>query len=447
MYHYHFVGILGYGMKALASIYLEKGATITGTDASYDRDKQPFQKNILIMNEMSDSSAYCDVLVYSTAIKSNHPDILNAKKNNIKCIHRSELIQRLFEEHQYNIAVTGTHGKTTTSAIMAFIFKYAGLCPTFVIGGEPEEINQSEFGDSKHLIVESDESDGSCLNTYPNHILITNFESDHLEMHDNDFNILKNTLVTFLKRAEVVFAHYDDPGVQDLLNSVHSQVVTYGFDSKSDYSIVDIQTDHHGMCIHIKEKKNQADYFIPTRLHGRHNALNLVGALSVGSYFNIDMNIMIEALSKFSGVKRRLQTLGKTDINSCSITIVDDYAHHPTEIKATIDTMMTRHNDLIFVCQPHRAARVYNYFDDYVTALQSAPRLILLNTYEPGLSQDCENPSQQLFEALIEEHNEVSYCSLEDCLTNLQRMIDKPLTVVFMGAGDITKIAHHMAKQ
>jgi len=446
MDHYHFVGILGYGMKALASIYLEKGVTVTGTDASYDDKNHPFKQHTLIMKDASDSAKHCDILIYSTAIKSDHPDIINAKKNNIQCIHRSELIQKLFDEHQYNIAVTGTHGKTTTSAIMAYIFKFAGLNPTFVIGGEPEEINQSEFGDSKYLIVESDESDGSCLNTYPSHILITNFESDHLEMHDNDFNVLKSTLLTFSKRAQVIFAHYDDIGVQTLLQNISGQIVTYGFDPKNDYQILDIQRHHDGMSIYFKQKQHQIDYVIHTPLHGKHNALNLVGAFSVGAYFNIDTNVMIESLSKFNGVKRRLQTLGDTQINHHQVTVIDDYAHHPTEIQATIDTMMSRDDDLIFICQPHRAARVQNYFDDYVRVLQSIPRLILLDTYEPGLHQDAINPSKKLFDSLVKKNNTVIYCSLNECIEVLESCIDKPLTAVFMGAGDITKIAHRMVK-
>ncbi|MAJ82054.1 MAG: hypothetical protein CMF41_03975 [Legionellales bacterium] len=441
MKHYHFVGILGCGMRALVEILLQRGEKVTGTDSN-NASNASFSKPIEISTDRSEHSKKCNYLIFSTAISQDHPDLQIAKRNHIPCLHRSELIQKIIEEHTLNIAITGTHGKTTTSALVSFIFEQCDQKPTYAIGGSPTRFPQSQYSnDQTYFIFESDESDGSFLNTYPSHILINNFESDHLEMHDDNFEQLQQTLIEYSQRAEIVFVCSDDSKAYAIAKKSKS-VITYGF-NPSDYQIISIQKNDKGMSLEGLYSKTNEKFKIKTSLHGDYNATNIFGAVSIAHHFGISFKQIATAIPNFEGVKRRMEKIGVTTINNYPVTVYDDYAHHPTEISAISKMVDDRFENTILICQPHRNSRVKHHFNAYVESLSKIKNLILLTTYEPSSNQN-EDYSKALFDTVSKTHDSIIYADESSIKQSLHKIINAPSVAVFIGAGSISQFAHNI---
>lgn len=292
--------------------------------------------------------------------------------------------------YRYGIAVSGTHGKTTTTSMITDVFERAGFMPTFVIGGQLNSAGiNARLGKGKYLIAEADESDASFLCLHPMIAVVTNIDKDHLGTYGNDFNRLKSGFLEFLGKLPFygsVVACIDDPIVRDLLPLFKRRTVTYGLNEKADFRATNIQMSGLHWTFSVERRYGGPDLKVELSMPGKHNVLNSLAAIAVASEENIDDAQIISSLRHFSGVERRFQITSGCELDGKNLTIIDDYGHHPTEIIAVIDTIrdVWPGSRLIMVYQPHRYTRTAQLFNEFVSVLSSVDGLILLNVYPAG---------------------------------------------------------------
>lgn len=448
--HVHFIGIGGYGMSAIARVMLEMGYTVTGSDvASQELTEKLAAKGAKIyIGHTAEQVHGADMVVYSTALPKDNVERVEAHEQGIPVLHRSQMLARLLNERK-GVAVAGAHGKTTTSSMIALVMEECGTDPTYIIGGEIMNVGtNAKAGKGDYVVAEADESDGSFLHYYPALSVVTNIEADHLENYGGDFGQLKEAYVQFLNQTRedgkaVVYG--DDEIVRELLPRVGASVITYGLEPGSDYTASDIQLGDRKVAFtvnHAGEELGRIELSVP----GKHNVCNALATVIVCLHAGIPFEEIAAALSHFNGAKRRFQVLGEAN----DILVIDDYAHHPTEIQATISASKATGKRIIAVFQPQRYTRTFFLLDAFSRAFADADEVIITDIYSPAGEKQIEGVSSSKLVELIKENSNAKarYIPTKDeVLSELSQLVQPGDLVLTMGAGDIYKVGYALAKQ
>jgi len=450
----HFIGIGGSGMSGIAEVLINLGYEVSGSDiassAIIDRLRS---KGAKIALDHKESNIYLiDMVVLSSAISEENIELKAAKERSIPILARAEMLSSLMNMKR-GIAIAGTHGKTTTTSLLASIFTEAGLDPTFINGGVVNSFaSNAKLGNGKYLIAEADESDKSFLMLQPSMAVITNIEADHLINYNNDFNNLKNAFLQFVKKLPfngLLVACGDDLEIKSMLSVFARPKVTYGFDESNDYVLKDYLANGFKCSFRILNGEESLE--IELNLLGKHNALNAAAAAVISLEEGVERSAIQRALKEFSGIDRRMQVRGEIFINNSTLTLIDDYGHHPTEINSTIQSIRDSHpsSKLTMVFQPHRYTRTKDLFNEFIEVLSTVDKLILLNVYPAGeeeikgfTSKDIFNQlsTLQISSSLALNDNEV-LDSLMNCTPE-----DRGL-LLMQGAGDISNISNLVFKK
>ncbi|MCA9511125.1 MAG: UDP-N-acetylmuramate--L-alanine ligase, partial [Myxococcales bacterium] len=382
----HFVGIGGIGMCGIAELLHAEGVAVRGSDLQ-EGPTVARLRSLGIEVAIGHDAAHvgdADVLVYSSAVRASNPELVEAKRRGIPAIRRAEMLAELMRMKQ-GIAIAGTHGKTTTTSLVAHVLSAAGLDPTAIVGGR---VRGASFGATTRrgagawLVAEADESDGSFLRLAPVVAVVTNVEPEHLD-HWGDERALRDAFADFANRVPfwgAAIVCLDDPGVRALLPRLERRVTTYGTDPRAHWVASDVRADGYGVRFRVaRAGAPQGEAFAP--LVGAHNALNALAAIAVADELEVPFAKAAEALTGFGGVERRFEIKGAAR----GITVVDDYGHHPTEVRATLAAARGVHaGRIVTVFQPHRYSRTRDLFDDFARAFDDADVLVLTAVYGAG---------------------------------------------------------------
>ncbi|KEO77803.1 UDP-N-acetylmuramate--alanine ligase [Paenibacillus polymyxa] len=447
--HVHFIGIGGYGMSAIARVMLEMGYTVTGSDvASQELTEKLAAKGAKIyIGHTPEHIAGADIVVYSTALSRDNVERVAAEELNIPTLHRSQMLARLLNERK-GIAVAGAHGKTTTSSMIALVMERCNVDPTYIIGGEITNLGtNAKAGKSEFVVAEADESDGSFLQYHPWQGIVTNIEADHLENYDGDFNRLKSAYVQFLSQirpdgAAIVCA--DDQNIREMLPQLQTRVITYGVQYEADYMATDIQLGDRRLSFTMN-RKGTALGTIELSVPGKHNMYNAMATVISCLEAGIPFDQIAATIVEFHGAKRRFQVLGESN----DILIIDDYAHHPTEIEATISAARATGKRIIAVFQPQRYSRTFFLLDAFSRAFSEANEVIITDIYSPAGEKQIEGVhSSKLVDLIVQNSNAnaIYLPTKEAVIEELKDRLQPGDLVLTMGAGDIWKAGDALAR-
>lgn len=443
--HVHFIGIGGYGMSAIARVLLEMGYRVSGSDEVRQEltEKLAARGALVYIGHQAEHVRGADLVVYSSALPKDNVEIVAAEKLNIPIIHRAQMLARLLNARR-GVAVAGAHGKTTTSSMIALIMEAGGLDPTYIIGGEIMNVgSNAKAGKGEFVVAEADESDGSFLQYNPQYAVVTNIEADHLENYDGKFENLKNAYVQFLSQVKPggkAILCMDDPYVQELMPGLSCEILTYGIHTNATFRAKNIELGDRRVRFEV-EREGAALGSIELSVPGIHNVYNALAALIVGLEGGLSFERIAASLAKFRGAKRRFQVVGEYD----DILVIDDYAHHPTEIEATISAAKSTGKRIIAVFQPQRYTRTYFLLEQFSRAFGEADEVILTDIFSPAGEKRIEGVSSARLADMIAKNSNpnVRYIPDKDeVLTYLTEHVKSGDLVLTMGAGDIYKTAH-----
>ena len=449
----HFVGIGGAGMGGIAEVLLNEGYQISGSDIGENQVVKRLTglgATIKIGHDSKNIEG-ASVIVVSTAIDQNNPEIISAKALRIPIVRRAEMLAELMR-FRHGIAIAGTHGKTTTTSLIASIFAQGQLDPTFVIGGLLNSAGtNARLGSSRYLVAEADESDASFLHLQPMVSVITNIDADHMETYQGDFEKLKDTYIEFLHNLPfygLAVVCIDNPVVRELLPRISRQVITYGFSEDADIRAVNYQQDA-GVSHFTVEVDGQPPLDMSVNLPGQHNVLNALAGVAVAKDEGINDEDICQALTEFAGIGRRFEQLANLETPAGDMVLVDDYGHHPSEVKATILAMRTGWPDkrLVMVFQPHRYSRTRDLYEDFVEVLSEVDSLFLLDVYAAGEAPIATADSKSLARSIRQRGQvEPVYVSDVNVLPDLlaAQLQDNDM-VITQGAGNIGSIARDLS--
>lgn len=445
----HFVGIGGYGMSALAKILIQLDYQVSGSDLKESNITKKLEEMgaQLFFEHNFENALGADLVVYSTAIPLTNPEILAAREKSIPLWHRSELLAYLINS-RYGIAIAGTHGKTTTTAMLSLVLEKGGLDPTAVIGGELSDFDgNARLGKSEYLVAEACESDHSFLRYKPTLAVITNVEADHLEHYGGSFERIIETYEMFLKNVKeggTAIICGDDSYLKELKGNCTHRCITYGLDNHSDYQVKDIVYNGEGSSFTVYFE-NERIGELELRVPGEHNIYNALATVAAARELGMDFAEIKKIMKNFLGAKRRYQILGEVN----GITVVDDYAHHPTEIRATLKAAkLPGDRRVIAVFQPHRYSRTYYLFEDFVTCFRDADVTILTPIYSAG-EEPMEGVSSEILAQKIRDQENMEVLLLDSVEAEkylLQHSLPGDL-IITMGAGDIWKTAYNLVEK
>lgn len=454
----HFVGIGGAGMGGIAEVLANEGYQISGSDLAPNAVTQQLTElgAQIYFNHRPENISDASVVVVSSAIAADNPEIVAAKEARIPVIQRAEMLAELMR-FRHGIAIAGTHGKTTTTAMVASIYAEAGLDPTFVNGGLVKAAGvHARLGWSRYLIAEADESDASFLHLQPMVAIITNIEADHMDTYQGDFENLKQTFINFLHNLPFygrAVMCIDDPVIRELLPRVGRQITTYGFSDDADLRITDYRQDGvRGSFTLTRQEK--ADLRVELNAPGRHNALNAVAAIAVATEEGINDESILQAMLQFQGTGRRFDDLGLYDLANVNgktgeVMLVDDYGHHPTEVDATIKAARAGWPDkrLVMVFQPHRYTRTRDLYDDFANVLSGVDVLLMLDVYPAGEAPIPGADSRSLCRTIRGRGkvDPILVPDMEALPATLALALQDNDLVLMQGAGTVGKIARKLA--
>jgi UDP-N-acetylmuramate--alanine ligase len=387
----HFVGIGGAGMSGIAEVMINLGYQVSGSDqrASGVTLRLSQLGARIDLGHSAEQVLDADAVVISSAVKESNPEVVAAREQRIPVVPRAEMLAEIMRFH-YGIAVAGTHGKTTTTSLVTSVLAEAGLDPTFVIGGRLNSAGaNARLGEGEYLVAEADESDASFLYLQPMLAVVTNIDADHMATYGGDFNRLRGTFLEFLHHLPfygMAVLCIDDDEVRGLLPEITRPLTTYGFREEADVRASDVRQE--GLKTHFKVHAEalEAPLTITLNLPGRHNVLNALAAIAVALELNVERASIQRALDRFEGIGRRFQTQGDCLVDGKRVMLVDDYAHHPSEIAATLQAVRDGWPErrLLLAFQPHRYSRTQEQFDDFVQVLSKVDLLILTEVYAAG---------------------------------------------------------------
>ena len=451
----HFVGIGGAGMAGIAEVLLNLGYRVRGSDLKRTAVTERLASlgAEICEGHAVDNLEAADVVVVSSAVAADNPEIQAAHARRIPVIKRAEMLGELMR-FRFGIAIAGTHGKTTTTSLIASVLAEGGVDPTFVIGGRLASANaNAKLGTGKYLVAEADESDASFLHLQPMIAVVTNIDADHLASYEGDIDRLKQGFVEFLHNLPfygLAVLCSDDDNTRELIPSLGRRVVSYGLGERADLKAFDVE--RLGLKTHFKvtSPERRKPLAVELNLPGLHNVRNALAAVAVAAELEIADAALCRALAQFSGIDRRLQVLGTVTTASGRVTFVDDYGHHPTEIAATLaaarDAWPNRR--LVVAFQPHRYTRTQALLDDFAQVLSSVDALVLTNVYSAGEAQIVGADGKSLARA-VRVRGTVEPIFVEDVAelpTVLAQIVRDDDVVLTLGAGSIGAIAPQLPR-
>ena len=447
--HIHFVGIGGVGMSGIAEVLFNLGYTISGSDLSDGATlRRLAQLGIKTqVGHAAENVAGADAVVTSTAVRSENPEVIAARAMRIPVVPRALMLAELMRLKK-GIAIAGTHGKTTTTSLVASVLAEAGLDPTFVIGGRLNSAGaNARLGQGDYIVVEADESDASFLNLLPVMAVVTNIDADHMETYGHDFARLTGAFVDFLHRMPfygTAILCTDDAAVRSIVAQVTCPITSYGFDEGAEVRAVNVQAVAGQMHFTVQRRNGVVlpDLAVVLNLPGRHNVLNALSAIAVAVELNVPDDAVLRALAGFKGVGRRFQRYGEVSAgDGGEFTLVDDYGHHPVEMAATLEAARGAFpgRRLLLAFQPHRYSRTRDCFEDFVKVMGLADAVLLAEVYAAGEAPIVAADSRSLMRALrVAGHVEPVF--VDDIGAMAQAIVDNVQAgdvVLCMGAGSI----------
>lgn len=444
--HIHLIGIGGTGMSGIAEVLLKLGYKVSGSDVHQSEITKNLERlgGKIYYGHDANNVADVDVVVYSSAVSIDNPEVICAKAKRIPVIPRAEMLAELMRL-KYGIAIAGAHGKTTTTSMISLVLTKAGLDPTVVVGGRFNDIgSNARHGNSEFMVAETDESDGSFLKLSPIISVVTNIDPEHLDFY-KDLDEIKNAFLTFMNKVpfygKVIFC-LDCPNIHDIIEKIERRFISYGLNKEADIQATDVlfHDVYSEYNLVLKDKKLDK---IRVNIPGLHYLRNSLAAVAVGLELEIDLSIIKDALANYSGVHRRFEI--KAEVNG--ITIIDDYAHHPTEIKATLATLkLKKARRIIAVFQPHRYTRTKALVQEFGKAFNDADMVIVTPIYPAGEKPIAGVDASLIVERLIKEgHPKVMFInSFSEIVDFLMSVIMPQDAVITLGAGDVWKVGEEL---
>ncbi|HQO15768.1 MAG TPA: UDP-N-acetylmuramate--L-alanine ligase [Methylotenera sp.] len=451
----HFVGIGGSGMSGIAEVLLNLGFSVSGSDLAVNTTTKrlvDFGATVYQGHE-SENLGDADVVVVSSAVNEANPEIKAARAKNIPVVPRALMLAELMRFRQ-GIAVAGTHGKTTTTSLIASILAEAGMDPTFVIGGKLEAANaNAKLGTGEYIVAEADESDASFLHLTPVLAVVTNIDQDHMDTYEHNFDKLKSAFVEFLQQLPfwgMAVVCVDDANIREILPRVTKPVTTYGFSDDAKVRAFNVRADDGKMHFSVQRINGVTTEFdVTLNLPGNHYVLNALAAIAIASELNVPDEAIIKALKEFKGVGRRFERYGEVPVRASSgkgtFTLIDDYGHHPVEMQAVISAARAAfpNRRLVMAFQPHRYTRTRDCFEDFVRVLSSADVVLLTEVYAAGELPIIAADTRSLIRAIrVAGKVEPIFVETTDALPEAILTVAQPNDVVIvMGAGSIGQVA------
>jgi UDP-N-acetylmuramate--alanine ligase len=445
----HFVGIGGSGMSGIAEVVLHSGYTVTGSDVAANTAIERLKSlgARIYVGHNPENILGAEVIVTSTAIQADNPEVVAARYRNIPIIPRAEMLAEIMRM-KYGIAVAGAHGKTSTTSMLALILSDSGLDPTVIIGGRLNSFDSNaRLGKGPLMVAEADESDGSFLKLSPTISIVTNLDEEHLDFYQGGMPQIEETFLAFMNKVPffgLVVLCTDDPRLAQLRSRVTRKVVTYGLQGGSDISAANIRSTGFGMSFELMVRGSGLGP-VELQVPGLHNVQNSLAAIAVGLEFDVPMEKIREALFKFTGADRRFHRIGEAR----GRLIFDDYAHHPTEIKATLAAArLCQPKRLVAIFQPHRYTRFRNCWQGFKSALLDADHVVVVPVYPAGEQPLAGITAQAFFEELAETHPSCSYCDPLDSLASHLEQHSAPGDLILgLGAGSISQAVRKACDQ
>ncbi len=440
--HVHFIGVGGVGMSGLAEILRTLEFDVSGSDQKEGENTKNLRRlGVRVdLGHLAENVHGADVIVYSSAISKENPEIVEARKLGVPVISRAEMLAELMRV-KYGVAIAGSHGKTTTTSLVATVLRAAGFDPTVVVGGRMAALGSTaRLGVGDLLVAEADESDGSFLRLTPTIAVVTNIDPEHLDFYVTHERI-KDAFVEFIQKVPfygLAVLCLDHPDVQDLLPRVQRRHVTYGLSPQADYFARNVQASGVEMSFDAFRRGEALGHFT-VRMPGQHNVLNTLAAIAVADELEVPLDVLKEALATFHGVARRFTVVDVAE----GVTLVDDYGHHPAEVRATLAAARRAYNGKVLVAfQPHRYTRTQHLFDDFARAFNDADSVFLSDIYAAGERPIEGISSKSLTEGIkAHGHHSASYVSDKEELAQKLAAVARPGDVVIaLGAGDINRI-------
>lgn len=452
----HFVGIGGSGMGGIAEVLLNLGYRVQGSDLKPNAVTARLESlgATIAYGHAAANVVGADVVVVSTAVASSNPEVAEALARRVPVVPRAEMLGELMR-FRSAIAVAGTHGKTTTTSLIASVLAEGGEDPTFVIGGRLKSAGtNARLGAGRYLVAEADESDASFLHLQPMIAVVTNIDNDHLGTHEGDFNRLRQSFVDFLHNLPfygLAVLCADDLEVRGILPRVGRPITTYGLSSSADVRAIDIE--RQGLQTSFKVVRAGRDAPLPVTLNlpGTHNVLNSLAAIAVASELGLDDAAIQRGLAKFQGVDRRLQQVGTVAAGKGKAVVIDDYGHHPTEIRATLEAVRQAFPSrrVVLAFQPHRYTRTRDLLDDFASVLSSADVLLVTEVYAAGEAPIAGADGRAICRAVRSrgQTEPVFVPQVEGLSESLRELLRADDVVLCMGAGSISAVTHELPKR
>ncbi len=451
----HFIGIGGAGMCGIAEVLLNQGYAIAGSDIKEGKTTERLRSlgAEIFIGHRAENVAGADVIVVSTAIDAENPEIIAARAARLPIVRRAEMLAELMR-WRHGIAIAGTHGKTTTTSLVASILGEDGLDPTFVIGGLLNSAGtNARLGDSRYFVAEADESDASFLHLQPMAAVVTNIDADHMDTYGGSFDKLKQTFVEFLHNLPfygLAVLCGDDPVIREILPDVARPIVTYGMGEDCDVRATDIRQD--GLRTHFTVlRAGHEPLPVTLNLPGLHNVLNALAAIAIATDEKVSDAAIVRALAAFAGVGRRFQQYGDFATAHGSVRLVDDYGHHPREVEATIRAARQSFpgRRLVMMFQPHRYTRTRDCFEDFVHVLSTVDALLLLEVYSAGEKPIAGADGRTLARSVRNRGSvdPVFIERAEELPAVLQHLLQPGDVLLTQGAGTVGGIAQELAQK
>ena len=455
--HLHFVGIGGSGMSGIAEVLLNLGYVISGSDLSSNAASQRLASlgAKVTVGHAAENIEGADAVVTSTAVKSDNPEVIAAREKHIPIVPRALMLTELMRLKS-GIAIAGTHGKTTTTSLVASILAEGGLDPTFVIGGLLNSAGaNAKLGSGQYIVAEADESDASFLNLLPVIEVITNIDADHMETYDHDFAKLKQAFVDFTLRLPfygVAMLCMDDPNIREIMPKITKTIVTYGFHEEAEVRAINASAANGKMHFTVVQN-GYADMQVSLNQPGMHNVQNACAAIAIAREVGVEDSATQKALSEFNGVGRRFTRYGEIAIGSDgsggSFALVDDYGHHPVEMAATLAAARGAYpgRRLVLAFQPHRYTRTRDLFEDFVKVMSTADAVVLAEVYAAGEAPIVAADGRAMTRALrvLGKVEPIFVENMQDMPEALRQMLRDGDVLIVMGAGSISTVPGKLA--
>jgi UDP-N-acetylmuramate--alanine ligase len=447
----HFVGIGGIGMSGIAEILMDQGFVITGSDKAASDNTERMQQlgaTVYIGHDAKNVEPDVDALVYSSALGLDNPEIVEAQKRKIPVIRRAEMLAEVMRL-KYGIGIAGTHGKTTTTSMVSLVLMEGGVDPTVIVGGRLRGLagSNARLGKGEFIVVEADEFDRSFLSITPTIAVLTTLETDHLDCY-RDLEDIKSAFIQFAQKVPFygfVVLCLDEPALQNIMPKIKKKIITYGLNGQADLQAVDIRhKENTSTFIVVRDGKELGE--ITLQIPGKHNVQNALAAIAVGLELNVPFEKVKAGVEKFTGVFRRWEV--KAEVNG--IMVVDDYAHHPTEISVTLAGVKSGwRRRVVCVFQPHLYSRTRDFYEDFGRAFFNADVLVVTDVY-PAREEPIQGITGELIANTAKEfgHKNVHYVADKKAVPNFLMGIKQPGDIIItMGAGDIWKFGEAFIEQ